>query len=249
LRNDPEELQERPERTSAFYLARYRFYAGLLLFVVVAGVPMLAVPGLRGRLFGRVAQLRTAVAGKSNTLPVSAAVGQNTLPFPAQYERPVVPKPQLPQFPPIPGLLDLTQKQAPAGPARPTPRPAPVRTESIPTTEPAPPTVTARAPEATAAAQETTASDDPVYRQGPPETDAYNILLGASATVRGIADGTYAPLRLKTWAAARRDEDTYWVQLTLMPSAGGAAGEYIWQVKMTSREATPLNFNARTLPR
>jgi hypothetical protein len=248
LQNDPEKGQRPTERTSRFYLARYRFYAGLLLFVISAGVPMLVLPGLRGRLVGRVDKLRAAVAGKSNTLPVSSAVGQNALPFPSQYERPVAPKPQLPKFPPLPGLLDLSQKPPTAASGRLTSRQAPARTESIPTTEAAPSAATAQAA-STASVQETTASNDPVYQQGPSEKEAYTILLGASATVRAIADGTYPPLSLKTWAAARRDEETYWVRLTLAPSSGGAAGEYIWQVKMSSREATPLNFNARTLPR
>jgi hypothetical protein len=92
-------------------------------------------------------------------------------------------------------------------------------------------------------------SNDPEYRQGSVEKEAYDILLASSATVRSIGDGSYVPLRLKGWAAARRDEDTYWVRLTLAPAAGGADGEYIWQVRMGSREASPLNFNARTLPR
>jgi len=248
LENGRGNEQSQSAGSSRFYLSRYRFYAALLLFVVVVGVPMLAVPSLRGRLLGRAGRLRAAAAGKSNTLPVSAAVGQSALPFPAQYERPVATRPQLPQFPPIPGLLDLTGNRPPAVAARPPVRSAPPRTESIPTTEPAPPG--ASAPAAPAGGQpEAPSSNDPVYQQGPTEKEAYDILLGDSATVRAIADGTYPPLRLKAWAGARRDEDTCWVRLTLAPSSGGAEGEYIWQVKMGAREATPLNFNARTLPR
>src|SRR5438876_4138752 len=76
------------------FRARYRVYMGLLLFVAIAGLPLIAVPVLRHRLSARVQSLREALGPLPiKPAPAWAKVGENRYPFPAELARPV-PNPQ-----------------------------------------------------------------------------------------------------------------------------------------------------------
>ena len=70
-----------------FYDKRGRIYTGLLVFVVVVGLPVVTVPALRNRLAARVHGLRSAISGEIE--PVRVQVGGNTEPFPSEYEKPL----------------------------------------------------------------------------------------------------------------------------------------------------------------
>lgn len=223
-----------------FYLVRFRFYIALALVVALVWTPTLIVPTLRHRLTSRVERLRAALAGTRNTLPVTTGVGQNAKPFPLEFERPVAERPRLAILPPQPTRVDMTQqviRPAPPEPERParSSTPAPAQPEPV-------------APPAEQAGSTDAPSDEPDYRKEKAEQEAYNLLLDTNVDVRAIVDGNNPSLRLKDWGAARRDEDTYWVKLTLTTSQGNDA-EFIWQVRVAAKQVTALNFNARSLAR
>ena len=103
-------------------------------------------------------------------------------------------------------------------------------------------------PEGPEAVAETTPAGEPElkYQKGKTEQDAYDVLLKSSSTVTALVQGSNPSLKFKSWDAANRGEDTYWVRLKFQ-SEGNSDAEYIWQVKLQSNQATPLNFNARSL--
>ena len=82
------------------------------------------------------------------------------------------------------------------------------------------------------------------YQKGKAEQDAYDLLLKSIPAVVGLLQGNNPSLKFKSWDAANRGEDIYWVRLKFQ-SEGNADAEYIWQVKLQSNEVTPLNYNAR----
>ena len=98
-------------------------------------------------------------------------------------------------------------------------------------------------------ASDTDASLEPVFRQGDVEREAYNLVLGKYTTVSGMVTGNNPALRFKTWAAAKREEDTYWVRLIFEQASDKSEVSYIWEVKVTAKQVTPLNYNARSLPK
>jgi len=65
---------------AAFYKKRTIVYGAMLLFVVAAGLPMIAVPSLRNRLSDRLMTLRAAVAGEVR--PVNLKVARTSNHFP-----------------------------------------------------------------------------------------------------------------------------------------------------------------------
>ena len=226
--------------SSRFYKIRRRVYGGLLLFVIVAGLPMVTVPAWRNRLFTRVHALKTAFAGE--TRPVMVQAGANLEPFPAEYERPTPPSvAQILKIPSAPVVLAQPQKEAP--PVRSTTR----RTLRIPAVNRAP-----RSDEGEESgvqgqsAPVTDSEKQPKYGQGTIEKEAYDLLLNSNPAVAELAQGNNASLKFLSWDATGRGEDIYWVRLKFR-SEGKPDTEYIWQVQLQSKRITPLNYNARTL--
>lgn len=223
-----------------FYQRRRRIYTGLLLFVVVVGLPIVGVPYLRNRLSARILALKAAAAG--GIKPAFARVGANPA-FPAEYERPEPPVPQQPQLPPMERIFTAT---APGGHVQPRmeTRPAPGIKVTRIAAAPPPPVESEEPAEKT----EPSASQDtgPKYQQGKEEKDAYDLLLKSNPTIAGMVQGSNPSLRFKSWDAAHRGEDIYWVRLTFQ-SQGNPDVEYIWQVKLRANQVAPLSYNARTI--
>jgi hypothetical protein len=71
-------------------------------------------------------------------------------------------------------------------------------------------------------------------------------LLQSNPAVAQMVQGKDPALKFKSWDAANRGEDTYWVRLTFQ-SQGNTEAEYIWTVKVQEKKVSPLNFNARSL--
>jgi hypothetical protein len=225
--------------SSRFYKTRQRIYGGLLLFVVLVGLPIVTVPVLRQRLTTRVQILKTAMAGIQS--PLTVAVGANREPFPEEYRRP---EPVIPQIAPLPhtdkvhttdqggyaptrGLTRLTVKQP--------------KTDSIASSAEG-----TEGKEQSESAAESEENAQPKYQQGKIEQEAYNLLLQANATVAGMVQGSNPSLKFKSWDAAARGDDVYWVRLTFRPE-GKSDEEFIWQVKVQSKQVTPLSYNARAI--
>lgn len=216
--------------------ARRRTYTALLVVVVVLGLPIVSVPSLRQRLALRFEKLREAVAaGRSGSVPVLAKVGENSAPFPAEYERHTPIHPQYSEISRMPRRLysvapqDLQQGAAP------------VDTQASGATGGA---AAASQPEGGREG-----STEPDYRQGKIEQEAYDVLLKSSEAVVKLVQGSNPSLRFKTWAAAKMEEDSYWLRLTFARQPDELEVQYIWQVKLLSKQVTPLNYNARSLPR
>jgi len=217
----------RRQRSNRYYLVLYRIYFGLLLFVVLAGLPAVGVPSLRHRLASRVQMLREAWsgAGRSGVPPIIAKVGENTEAFPKEYEIPLqtwgkgpgVFEMRVPVFRPS-GQTGV-QQQAAKAPAVETPEPAESGTGEIAV----------------------------IYQQGDAERKAYEILLKSNETISGMVQGKDPALRFVKWAAAKREEDTYWVDLTFKSSTDGTEAHYIWQVTVSSGRVTPLSALARAI--
>ena len=233
--------KQKQDGSSRFYKTRRRVYGSLLFLVIAAGLPMATVPALRHRLMTRMHALKTAYAG--DTSPVMAQAGENHEPFPAEYERPSPPSVahvlKMPTAPIIYGAPN--KEEAPA-------RSAPRRTLRIPPVgEPLP---SADKGEASDEQSESAAAIDsenqPKYRQGTIEREAYDMLLKSNPAIAGLAQGNNPSLQFLSWDAAGRGEDVYWVRLKFR-SEGKSDIEYIWQVQLQSKGITPLNYNARTL--
>ena len=52
---------------------------------------------------------------------------------------------------------------------------------------------------------------------------------------------------LKTWTAAKAEEDAYLVDLTFTQLSDSAELHYTWRVKLSTKEMTPLSHHARSL--
>lgn len=194
----------------------------VLVFAVAVGLPMVTVPALRARLRSRIEKLREALSSPGVvSQPAFARVGENKEPFPAEYERPVSPVPQWR------GVIDLAARTYRAEP--------PAAERSAPA-DPAP------EPEAAATDQE------PTFRQGPIEQQAYELLLQSNPVLASMAIGGDPTLRFRTWAAARAEEDdALLVKVTFTYLPDNSDREYIWKVKMLAKEVVPLSSYARSL--
>jgi hypothetical protein len=66
----------------------------------------------------------------------------------------------------------------------------------------------------------------------------------------GLVRGTNASLRFKTWSAARGEDESFLVDVTFTDAAaGGTEVHYVWKVKPSANEVTPLSHSARSLGR
>jgi len=217
--------------------ARLCAYAVLLLFIVAAGLPMAAVTSVRNRLLNRVATLKMAAAGDMK--PVSLAVGEYQEPFPAEFEKPAAPPLNVTGkvYSMISGAHIATQAASSArtgGTILKAKVPAPGSSEdSEPVRK-----ITLEGPPADDTELE--------YQTGDLEQEAYQLLLQANPVIAGMIQGGNPALRFKSWGAAARGDDTYWVRVKFQ-SSGSPDVEYIWQVKLEAKQVRPLNFNARTL--
>lgn len=217
----------RRQRLSRYDALLRRIYFGLLLLVVVVGLPVVGVPSLRHRLTTRVTMLREAWsgAGRSAIPPIVAKVGENTEAFPKEYEIP------LQTWGKGPGMFEIrTPVFRASGQAS-------VRHEA-----PKP-----QAEETSEPAETGTGEATVTYQQGDTERRAYEIVLKSNESIAGMVQGKDASLRFVKWAAARRDEDTYWVDLTFKSSSDGTEAHYVWQVILSSGRVTPLSALARAL--
>jgi hypothetical protein len=228
------------QEQSLFYRKRNRIYTGLLLFVVLIGLPIVSVPYLRNRLSTRVLVLKAAMAGEIK--PIVAQVGANKEPFPAEYERPEQPVLQALKLPPPNKVFSME----PGGSVRPpaisnrAASKAP-KSEILP-----PPSQNEEPPSQVEASSEGSEESGLKYQQGEKEQDAYDLLLQSNSTVAGMVHGSNPSLHYKSWDAAYRGDDIYWVRLKFQ-SDSNPDMEYIWQVKLGSKEITPLSFYARSI--
>jgi hypothetical protein len=227
--------------SSRFYKARQRIYGGLLLFVVVVGLPIVAVPSLRHKLATRVQLLKTAMSGVQN--PVMVQVGTNHEPFPAEYEKPVPLAPSIPPPPHPVGVFSTAQGGyiPKRGGARTI---AKVATKDAVPSSPA--SENSEITEQTETTLESGAEAQPKYQQGKIEQEAYHLLIQTNTTVAGMVQGNNPSLQFKSWDAAARGDEVYWVRLKFQPE-GKPEVEYIWQVKLQSKQVAPLSYNARAI--
>jgi hypothetical protein len=212
-----------------FYAVRRRFYKGLLIFIVVVGLPIVGVPKLRRRLFQRTMAIKSAIS--NDTIPARSLVGENKQPFPAEFERL---EPPLPKLPPAPLANRIEDAKRPSR--------AMPRVSSSQKKEPMPEVfISTESP-----AKETpeTVEEGPKYQKGPIEQSAYDLLIQSSPAVAKLVQGGNPSLHFVSWDAAGRGDDIYWVRLKFR-SEGNPDIEYIWRVKVQSKEVTPLSHNAR----
>lgn len=206
---------------------RRRIYGGVLLFAVIAGISIGAVPALRERLLDRVHIIKTAMAGGAG--PEITATGENDIPYPEEFMRP--------------GSGTVVSRVS-AEPARKIVV-AQSGAQSI-----TPPVVrsgtnSANSTDSTSPA-ENEDDDSPRFRQGKIELEAYEKTLAANEKLTAMVQGGNPDLGFKTWGAVHRSGDIYWVRVIFQNADGGDV-EYIWQTDMASGKIAPLNFNARSL--
>ena len=241
--NESREKTVRRPDPARFYRSRQRITMGLLIFVVVVGLPIVAVPQLRGRLSTRVSTLKTAFSGEKK--PAMLAVGENKNPFPAEYERPVPVGPRAPELPPLDRVFTMERSNATAN--------APVPARIIPRRErriEMPPKAAEQQPEeqtAQASVQAEPSGEPEIkYQKGKVEQDAYDLLLKSNPKIGELVRGSDPSLKFKSWDAASKGDDIFWVRLRFQ-SEGNPDAEYIWQVKLQSNEVMPLSHNARSI--
>ena len=207
---------------------RRRVYGGTLFFAVTAAVLLTAVPESRERLFDRINVLKTAMIydSRQDIMPV----GENDIPYPEEFLRPT----------------------SGAVVSRPSAKPAVKRQTIVQPNVPVirPPVFLGAADSGRLAkAEEKVEYDDadsPGFRQGETEREAYEKTLALNDKLAAMVQDGNPDLSFKTWSAARRDGDIYWVRV-IFQNESGADVEYIWQTDISSDKTAPLNFNARSL--
>lgn len=230
-----------------------RIYLGLLIFVVVFGLPMLGVPSARLVLKTRVAALRSAILGEHVPQALATVkVGENREPFPREYEHPqtnanylaqfAVPEPRRPIRISDQGVSASPQLRPPVritagGGVSP---PSGSKAGEQPPAQPgaATPAQGQGAPDA---------SSEPLYRKGQSEQEAYDFLLASNQTLAGMVKGSDPALKFQDWGAASMGENSFYVMVTFLQAADNAKRQYIWSVKVSTKEVTPLSSYARSL--
>ena len=232
-----------------FYRVRHRVYTGFLIFVVIAGLPVVAVPLLRHRLGDRVQVLRLAIVGGYSRM-VTAKVGENTAPFPPEYDH-AIPHRNYPQLPSYMNSIltppDVSQVSPPRTPKK--PKAVPEAKAAAETTEKLTEQQTEQHAQAAQQAETPAQDAEPVYQQGRIEQEIYDVLLKSDASVAALVQDKNPSYRFKSWDVAKREEDLYWVRIIFTQVPAKTDLECIWQVQLMSKQVMPLNFNARSLPR
>jgi hypothetical protein len=227
-----------------FYSTRNKVSLGLLVFIVVFGLPIIGVPALRHRLSTRVMALKTAMSGEIT--PATIQAGSNHEPLPPEFARPEPPTPRAPVMPDLNRIFSMNGRPVSVAPD--ASRPEPSRSaRSVPANE-ATPQSAATEQDAQASPTPATASGEtePKYQKGKAEQEAYEVLLKGSPAVADLVQGKDPSMKFISWDATNRGEDTYWVRLRFR-TEGNTDAEYIWQVKVMANQAIPLNFNARNI--
>lgn len=213
-----------------------RIYFGLLIFVVIAGAPMVGVSSLRVRLRTRVQMLRAAVAKEPLIpAPAIARVGENHEPFPQEYEhaqvRPYLPKIEAPARSPIRIVIggNVTTPPAPTGKAGSKPDSAPTATS------------------AGAGAAPGSPGSDSQYQKGKSQQEAYDILVNSNQVLAGMIKGSDPSLKFQDWAASNMGQDSFNVMVTFIQTSDNVARKYIWNVKVPTKEVVPLSAYAREI--
>jgi hypothetical protein len=223
-------------------MVRKRVYTGMLLFIILIGLPILTAPFLRNRLSERIFVLKATITGYVK--PAIALVGANSEGFPKEYEMPApVPPPIFPltskgktNYSLIsPGLISLVPDKAPRK----------LRIPEAPTTiiQNGPP-LEQKAQSAAVAPEEP--DSDVQFQQGNGEKDAYNLLLRSDTAIAGLVRGSNPSLHFMSWDASHKGDDVYLVRLRFQSEATPDV-VYIWEVKLLTSEVTPLSYNAKSV--
>jgi hypothetical protein len=220
---------------------RRRFYIGLLLFIILAGVPTIAIPKLRNRLYDRFHVLRTAWVGEE-TLSMNH-VGGNMNPYPREYERPKTQEGNSAQLQAIASALSVHKE--------PVANSSSLKVIGILEKSKNKGQASSSAKEKTQPEIEDASSADspnfvPQYKQDGNEKAAYELVLKSNKTLSEMVRGSNPDLHWKTWGAALRKEGVYLVRVIFLNREKQEV-EYIWEVKLASGEVSPLSFNARSI--
>lgn len=230
-----------------------KVYLGLLIFVVVVGLPIVGIPSVRHRLRTRVQTLRAAVLRQQiPPAPAVAKVGETRAPFPQEYQRPQARPRDLAEL--EAPLLRKGVQVADQGikPFAIPPRPARASVREVPTA-PAkekagpPPSAPPSVGPPTASQPSTDANAGPLYRKGKSEQEAYDLLVTSNQTLAEMIKGSDPTLKFQDWAAADRGENSYYVMVIFVQTADDVARKYIWNVKMTTKEVVPLSAYAMSI--
>jgi len=220
------------------------------VFVLVVSLSIAAIPFLRHRLTSRVVTLRAAIVGEKK--PLSAQVGQNQEPLPPEFQRPAPAAPRPMQLPPLDRIF-TAEKQAyvpPSSSHKVTSSPRILHSPQKAARSEAPEEkINAEQDieaEQSGSAAASSSEAEIKYQTGQMEQQAYDLLLKSNPAVAGMVQGSNPSLHFKSWDAASRGDDTYWVRL-IFQSNGNQDGEYIWQVKIQANQVTPLSYNARSI--
>ncbi|MDR1727374.1 MAG: hypothetical protein LBT74_05525 [Acidobacteriota bacterium] len=214
--------------------ARRRVYGGLLAFAVCAGVLLCGLPQLRERLVGRSRLLKGALAGDAR--PEILPMGEDELPYPEEF---AIPDP--PPVQPAPRGASLRPSREPDRPADEAGQVGAGARRRLTVPSPA----AGAAHDGGGAPGDADLGQAPRFQQGAKEREAYDKVLAANPKLADMVAGLDAGLRFKTWAAAHRGGELYWVRVTFA-GADGKDVEYIWRVDAAGTVA-PLSFNARSL--
>jgi hypothetical protein len=224
-----------------FYKKRNQFYTGLLIFVVVIGLPIVSVPHLRNRLSTRIMMLKTAAAG--NVTPAVAQVGANQDPFPAEYEKPGPPvyeafrlPPAAPIIPQTPGVYIPSSADAAKTPA----------SGALDLEMSQPPTEGEGSMAQDEAMPDEAQEPGPEYQQGEIEREVYDLLLQSNPKIAEMVRGSNPSMIFDSWDAAYRGDDIYWVRVNFRLE-DNSIREYIWEVKLDAKEVMPLSYYARAV--
>jgi hypothetical protein len=229
-------------RESRRWRYHQKAYFGLLIFVAVAGIPVIAVPSLRARLRVRVQALRAAALAEPIVQPpAEARVGENREPFPKEYMRAAVipsylPKIEAPSHAPfrivVGGNETAPQPEnaVPGAPGKATPQTMGTARAATEETRPA------------GGAQGTESQ----YRKGKSEQEAYDLLMSSNQTLAGMIQGKDPALKYQDWGATSMGQDSYYVMVTFVQT-DGTVRKYIWNVKLASKEVVALSSYAREI--
>lgn len=208
---------------------RLPLYVRLLIFIVVIGLPIVGIPSLRGRLKRHVRTLYAAITAQGPGYQMLAVrIDEKTGPFPPEHAKSAARAPEPPKI-----------VQSPARP--------PQAVRAVQSAElRKPPSTTANVQQA-APEDSRQAGEGPSFGQGREEQQAYELLLQSSQPMASLATGSDPTLRFKSWAAARAEGDAWLVRVAFTYLPDGSEREYIWRVKLQSKEVFPLSAYARTL--
>ncbi len=220
-------------------------YLGLLIFVVCVGLPIVGVPAARQRLTTRIGALKAAIRGELPPAALALArVGDNHEPFPREYEHPQV-KPailaKLEAMQKKPQVIVMDQGDAPAAARPPVKITYGARGTGTDTGKP-----DAQAAAAGETVQVATPGE-PNYQKGKNEQEAYDILVNSNQTLAGMIKGSDPSLKFQDWSAANMGENNYYVMVTFLQASDKVARKYIWSVKISSKEVTPLSSYAMSI--